>query len=481
MRDRRKIVGLASATLLAACALKDPPPQTELQTEGLPGVELPGAWQAGGAPGSVQTAWLATFDAPQLNALVSEALEHNTDLMAAAARVEQAAAVLQAAGARLLPTVDLLGRAGGKNSGDNSGLAGVMLAATWELDLWGRIRYGRRSAEEQYYSTQQDREYARQSIAAAVAKAYFTTIEFRLLRDLARAKAGEQTQIVSVAHEKANVGQGSEVDVATARADQLAYEDATLSAELALTEAIRAIEILVGRYPAAMLELADALPVLAPSPASGLPSELLERRPDVLAARHRVAAAFSLVEQAKTLRYPAFSLAGSLSHISSDLFVLERRDDIVASGGAKLYLPIFNNGEIKSEIEARTAEQKLALAQWAENGLRAFKEVESALANEATLSQREPLLAAQVSASQRAADLKRERYQVGTTDVQPVLDQQIRTFAAQEKLLRVQSERRIQRVNLFLALGGGFDEQSARAAASRASDADDPTQVATNR
>jgi outer membrane protein, multidrug efflux system len=107
--------------------------------------------------------------------------------------------------------------------------------------------------------------------------------------------------------------------------------------------------------------------------------------------------------------------------------------------------------------------------------------VESALANEATLSQREPLLAAQVSASQRAADLKRERYQVGTTDVQPVLDQQIRTFAAQEKLLRVQSERRIQRVNLFLALGGGFDEQSARAAASRGSDADDRAQVATNR
>src|SRR4029453_7204275 len=96
MSDRRKIVGLACVTLLAACALKDPPPQTELQTEGLPGVELPGAWQAGGAPGSVQTAWLATFDAPQLNAFVSEALEQNTDFRGATPPAKQAPTVLHA-------------------------------------------------------------------------------------------------------------------------------------------------------------------------------------------------------------------------------------------------------------------------------------------------------------------------------------------------------------------------------------------------
>src|SRR5262245_38521014 len=134
-------------TVLAGCALAPPPSSDELRGEVLPHAAAPGQWTAGHpTPGEVQGDWLATFQDPQLEALVAEAIAHNADLSLAAARVEQAAAFVRAAGGELYPTVDLLARGGGEMSGDNSGLEGVLVTASWELDLWGRVRYTKRSA-----------------------------------------------------------------------------------------------------------------------------------------------------------------------------------------------------------------------------------------------------------------------------------------------------------------------------------------------
>jgi outer membrane protein TolC len=191
----------------------------------------------------------------------------------------------------------------------------------------------------------------------------------------------------------------------------------------------------------------------------GMPSELLERRPDVVAAERRVAAAFYRTEEAKAARLPRISLIASGSSVSSDLFVLQDRNNPVWSAGANLLQPLFLGGQLQAQVEIRTAEQKQAVAEYGRVGARAFGEVENALSAGFTLEARESLLKQAVAENARALELANIRYRVGSGDLRAVQQQALALNAARTALLRVQSERLVQRVNLYLALGGSFDER----------------------
>ena len=190
--------------------------------QALPNLAVPAQWAAkGGAAGSVANSWLAAFNDQQLTALVLEAIQYNPDLRVAAARVEQAAGYARLAGATLYPQVSIMGRGGGEMSGDSSGLQGIGIFASWELDLWGRVRAGRESAQLQYVSVELDTEYARQSIAALVAKSWFLATESRLQKGIAEEMVRSGERLVSLARDRLRVGKGDEYDV-THRASKLA-------------------------------------------------------------------------------------------------------------------------------------------------------------------------------------------------------------------------------------------------------------------
>lgn len=221
----------------------------------------------------------------------------------------------------------------------------------------------------------------------------------------------------------------------------------------------RSLETLAGRYPAAVLAVR---PELAPAPAPvpvGMPSELLERRPDVVAAERRVAAAFYRIEEAKAARLPRISLTAAVTSISSELFVLKQQDNPVWSAGASLVAPLFLDGQLQAQVEIRTAEQKQAVAEYGRIGARAFGEVENALSAGFALDAREAILKQAVAENERAVELANIRYRVGSGDLRGVLQQSLALYAAQVSLIRVRSERLVQRVNLYLALGGSFDER----------------------
>jgi outer membrane protein TolC len=191
-----------------------------------------------------------------------------------------------------------------------------------------------------------------------------------------------------------------------------------------------------------------------------MPSALLERRPDVIAAERRVAAAFYRVEEAKAARLPRISLTAGVTSISSELFLLKDRDNPVWSVGAGLMAPIFLGGQLQAQVEIRTAEQKQALAEYGRVGAQAFGEVENALSAEFTLADREQLLSQTVAQNARALELAQVRYRVGSGDLRAVEGQRVALDSARTALLRVQSERLVQRVNLYLALGGSFAARS---------------------
>ncbi len=472
MRASRSCLGILAAALAAAvggCALDPAPTPEELRKSALPNTAVPAAWRAGGSAVAATTAatatapvafaadrWLASFDDASLSALVHEALAYNADLQVAAARVEQAAGYVKIANASLLPTVGLVGTGGGK-SGSSGGLDGLWLNASLELDVWGRLRYARAAVELQSVAAAADYAYARQSLAAMVAKGWFVAIEAGLQRAIVLDALRSAESLQRIAQDRLRVGSGNEQAVAEARANVGTYRDSLRQIELAREQALRALELLLGRYPAAEITVAQRLSPMPPPVPLGMPSQLLERRPDVVAAERRVAAAFDRVGEARAAQLPRISLTAGGSSVSSELIVLKDASNPIWSVGANLIAPLYRGGELRAQVEIRTSEQKQAVAEYARAAQRALGEVENALGTENALRDREAILDGTIRDSERALEIAQTQYRIGAADLRVVEQKQMALYSARMSRLRVQTERLAQRVNLHLALGGGFD------------------------
>jgi NodT family efflux transporter outer membrane factor (OMF) lipoprotein len=461
----------AVVTVLAGCAVTAPPPPEQIRTDALQGAEIRASWSATRPPvaGAISDNWLVTFADPQLIALVNEAIARNPDLRATAAQVERSAAYADIARAALLPAINLLGTGGFKTGGGSdlsSALQGVMLGVSWEPDLWGRLRYGRNAADASYASAQADFEFARQSMAAQVARSWFMATETKLQLAAAESMVQSARELVRLAEDRRRVGTGSEKDVALARASLGTFEDGARQSRLAHEQAVRSLEAILGRYPAAELQAAPALPAFPGPVPVGMPLEMLDRRPDVIAAERRVAAAFDRVGEAKAAMLPTIRLNASVSALSSEVLQLQDDYDNPSAGaGGMFFAPLYQGGALQAQVSVRTAEQKEALARYASQALRAIGDVENALATSAILAERAQLLGQVLTEQERALGFEQAAFRIGRQDLRAVQQQQVQVQSARMALLRVQSEQLIQRVNLHLALGGSFAEPMAVAAA----------------
>src|SRR6478736_2674563 len=268
MRAAKSIFGAAAGTLLlAGCLTKEPPTTAELrqQAGAVAALKPETAWKAGAVEASaIQDNWLASFGDSQLNQLVAEAIAHNPDLRVASTRVEQAAQYVEMSKAALRPSVNLLGT-GGLNMGGgdvSSALQGISLGASWEPDLWARLRYGRNASQASYASVLADFEYSRQSLAAMVAKSWFAATETWLQLQIAESMTKSGDALVQLADKRRDVGPGNEQDSALARANQGQLEDNLRQVRYAHEQALRALELLLGRYPDAELQARQDLPQL---------------------------------------------------------------------------------------------------------------------------------------------------------------------------------------------------------------------------
>jgi multidrug efflux system outer membrane protein len=377
--------------------------------------------------------------------------------------VEQARGYVTVAGADLLPSVAALAKGGGKWSGDYSGMQSALIGATWEIDLWGRQRYGARSATDSYASAQLDYEYARQSLAAWVVRSWLLAVQTTQQEDLLREMVQSANKLVDMAQLRLKSGIGNEQEVAQAQASLGEYRDRLRQMQFARTQALRALEVLLGRYPGAEVQTASRLPAMPGPVPAGLPSELLERRPDVTAAERRVASAFNLTQEARAARLPKISLTATFGAVSSDLIVLKNKDNPTMGLGGSLLWPLFTGGALQAQVDIRTAEQQQAVAEYAAIGLRAFNEVEGALASETALRERQAILQQVASDSRRSMELATVQYKIGNSDLRSVLQEQLRLYNTLMSLVQIQGDRLVQRVNLHLALGGGFGTPPASA------------------
>jgi NodT family efflux transporter outer membrane factor (OMF) lipoprotein len=451
-------IGVVAGLAVSACAVKPPPPPAAALAGALPAATLiPPTFRAAGGPaGAVVTEWVRSFGDPQLQVLVAEALENNLDLKAAAERVDVAAALVTKARALLYPQliasggVGLVGRDWTK---DRSGLVGEI---SWELDLWGRVRAETAAATAAREAVEADLLFARQSLAATVATIWYQTIATERLRQTAADASTVYGELVRLVRTRHTVGRSNMQDIALALADLDRARQRERAFATSQQQIVRGLEVIVGRYPAGELALAPDLPPLPPPVPEGLPSELLERRPDLLAAGRRVAAAFHGIQAAQAARLPRIALTGGGGRSTSELLRLAGVGAGFWRAGLDMLAPIFTGGALQAQVRIATAEQEAALALYGQAALRAFSEVEGTLASERLLAEQQQYLEAVLAQDTEALRLGRLRFTAGATDLLDVLQLQTRQLNTRFELIGVRNDRLATRVALHLALGGGF-------------------------
>jgi NodT family efflux transporter outer membrane factor (OMF) lipoprotein len=459
MRSRPPIAALVSCLTACGwgCAVKHPPAADESLKAVLPATTaVPAAWTANAAGGDVVTEWLHTFNDPQLIALVEEGLRNNLDLRAAAERVDVAAALVTQARALLYPQIFVaagVGVVGRDSTRDKSGIGGEI---SWELDLWGRVRADAASAEAGRQATEADLLYARQSLAATVATLWYHTIATERLRQTAENAAGVYEDLLRLIRVRNLVGQVGQQEIALAGADLDRARRRERSFATTEQQIVRGLEIVLGRYPAAELSVAPDLPAVPAPVPNGLPSELLERRPDIVAAERRLASAFHQIQVAEAARLPRIALTGFGGRSTSELLRLAGVGAGFWQVGIGVLAPIFTGGALEAQVRAATAEQQAALALYGQTALRAFSEVESSLGSEELLADQEQYLESVLTQDTEALRLGRLRYEAGAADLVHVLELQAKQLTTRFELIGIRNDRLANRVALHLALGGGF-------------------------
>lgn len=484
------LLAAAACLTLAGCAIRQAPVGEEIMPEKTR-EKIPGHWAGPHRSGTVVPGWILSFHDRELTALVEDAVERNPDLKAAAARVEASRAAVRIAASSLYPRIAMkglgerqgqhlwgdlgegidppdFGSSGTENAG-GTGLStsvdetskrwvyGIAAGAAWEADVWGRIRSKKAAAKSESLALEADYEFARESLAAAVARAYFTTIEAAQQEANAQETLNIYQEYSKLTDVQKQQGFASDFDVSQIKSRTATAEDALYTAQQVRAQTIRAIEVVTSHYPAGRFDVRRSFPGQPRAVPAGLPAQILERRPDLIASERRFAAAFHRVNEARTARLPRFVLSAGSGLGTADLDGIGTLNALVWTFASGITQPIFFGGELQAAVDLRTAEQKAAVASYVGHALRSFGEVEDALANDYYLRQREGALAEAVSSSADSVKFGRLQLEQGQIDMFTILRLTGENLAAKVQLTQIRASRLRERVNLYLALGGDFE------------------------
>ena len=448
--------------LLAGCAGLAPPDGR------LPEAPVPAAWSAqapSGSAGLAQPAtslaqWWQRFNDPLLTRLVTQALQANTSVRSAQAALQQARAQVDVQAAGLLPSVGASAsaqRSRASNSTGNNFQAGF--DASWEPDVFGRLRSGLNASEADAQAAQASLADVQVSLAAEAAVNY---IELRGLQQrlaIARSNLATQQETLQITRWRLQAGLTTSLvaEQARAAAEQTAAQIPAL--ESGLAQSRHSLAVLTGQAPLALdaqLAETEAVPQPTQDLALAIPAETLRQRPDVRAAEQRIAAALARVSQADAARYPDFRISGNLGLRALTLGALTNGGSIASALLASVSMPVFDGGAARAQVRVQEAALAQARVAYEASVLTALKDVEDALV--ALRGDRERLvrLQAAADAASNAALLAQQRYSSGLIDFQSVLETQRTLLSTQDSVATTMASVSADHVRLYKALGGGW-------------------------
>ncbi len=458
---------LATLLPLTGCYRSAAPPQRQ------PRVQVPAVWNSGETvEGAVDVHWWKQFQDPRLDALIEETLSNNHQLQAAADRLETALDQARMAGADLVPSMGfalnssrqrqnfiglpLPGFAGRVPQATYT-LMGVGLDISWEADLWGRIRSGQIRAGALASAQSADLAAVRHSLAAQTAKAWFAATVAHHQLALAREMVASYKLTSQWAKSRFEAGFQPALELRLVLADVSAAESLVHLRREQLDRVILQIELLAGRYPAGDLKVGDSLPAVSAEVPAGLPSQLLIRRPDLIAAQRRLLASDAGIVQSQAALHPRFSLTTAGGTATDSLLSLLNGNYAVWSLLGNLVQPIFQGGRLKRQVDIARSRSEEALEIYTDAVLQAFGEVETALSVESLLRDRLRELEESTAESRAARKQAQLRYRHGQGSVLTVLETERRILDLKSQVLSLQHLLLDNRIDLHLALGGGFD------------------------
>ncbi len=466
----KSLLGLALLAALGGCSL--------IPDYQRPEAPVPAAWPQGPAyeaqPGQAQAAdlgWRAFFRDPALQELIGVALQNNRDLRAAALNVEAYRALYRIQRADLLPAISA--DAGGtrtRTPGDLS-MSGeptvssqysATFGVSWELDLFGRLRSLREQALEEFFASEAAQRSTQVSLIASVANAWLTLQADQALLDVTGDTLKTYERSLALTQRSFDVGVASALELRQARS---AVQTARVSIERYTRQVAQdrnALELLLGQgIPASVRggfgldrEQLGQLPV-------GLPSDVLQQRPDIRQAEYQLRAANANIGAARAAFFPRISLTGAAGSASSELSGLFEGGSKYWTFSPSISVPIFNAGQLRANLDYARISQDIQVANYEQAIQTAFREVADGLAAQGTYQRQVQAQRDLVRTSEEYYELAERRYRTGVDSYLTVLDAQRQLFEAQQQLISDRLAQLASEINLFKALGGGWQETTA--------------------
>jgi multidrug efflux system outer membrane protein len=444
-----------------------------------PQVAVPNQWTVAPARGTSakpieKQEWWSSFQDPELNSLIERAAAQNLDLKLALDRVDEARAARGIARSGYFPSIEASASATRNRQKVIAPVAPSSakivpvefndfqggLGASWELDVFGGIRRGVQAASADVAAAEENRRDVRVILFGDVGRVYAQLRGFQRRLEIANKNIKTQQDTLDLTRARAKAGLATELDVSRAAA-QLESTKAVVPTLLSgIDISIHRLSVLLGEEPGALrseLENTSPIPAAGPDVEVGLPSDLLERRPDIRRSEAQLVAATARIGEAKADLFPHFVLTGAAGRQASQLHDITLGAGNFFSVGPGISLPLFTGGRIRSNIAVQDARRREALISYRSSVLNALEEVQNALVNYAQEQERRDRLNEAAQQSQLAVDLATEQYKAGLTDFLSVLDAQRELYAEEDQAVQSQTSVTTNVIALYRALGGGWN------------------------
>jgi NodT family efflux transporter outer membrane factor (OMF) lipoprotein len=449
-------LGLIAAA--GSCAGRNLPPEPDTYVA----ADAIGADRAAELAASPAATWLDDLNSPEMSALAREALAGSPDLQIVEARARAARWRARGSfGGNLLPSLSV-GVDGTRTEEPTGGVDRIRtefmsssVLASWEIDLWGRLTSRALASDLTADAAGQDLNDARLSVAGQSSQAWVSLIEAQQLLALAQEDLQTRERALDLTQRRYDAGVITSLALRTARSQVASARGEEARAQDALLIASRRLQEIMGRYPDGTLRAEGELPQLPQLAAAGAPADLLERRPDVLAAEDRMRAAGFRMHEARAAMLPRLTLTGSAGNTGQSISDIDDSVNMVSNLVAGLTMPIFNGGALLSESRATVADRRAAAAEYVRTSIAAWREVEAAISADQSLEVREREFAVAAEEARAAQDLAEREYARGVATLFELIDAYTRRIDAERGLITARSDRVSNRIAYHVALGGG--------------------------
>jgi len=410
----------------------------------------------------INLAWWELFNEPELDTMIYTALEHNQDILIAMSRIEQAYSVLGVSKADLYPqfgydiSANYQDPSFTTSESTASGSVHITPNVYWELDFWGKVRRSNQAARAEIAASEEALRQVQVGIITAVADGYFQLLDYDQRLEIARRTWETRMESLWIIEQRFKEGVVPEIDLNQAQQQEAIAATAIPTYERAVARTENFLSILLGQHPRKLerglleeLHSPPAIPV-------GMPSELLQRRPDLLQAEQQFYAETARIGMTQAMRFPSFSITGALGVASSDLSNLLSSEALMYSVGGSILGPIFNWGKNKRRVEIQKETARQALLRYEQAVLNAFREVDDALIDVDTYGREVLSRERQEKAAINAAKLSRARYDGGQTAYLEVLETERSMFNAELETSAAKGAMLSSYLYLYKALGGGW-------------------------